>query len=287
MIALANFLQAVKQNAARVTKYHQPGDGSDGLCDCIGLIIGAVRLAGGQWNGTHGSNYAARSEINGMGPAKFFKGEIVFKAREMHEEKYRLPDKYKAGGSKYNGDLLDYYHVGVVTNDNPLEITHCTSPGPIVVDKKKGKWAYGGRLKGVDYDTYDEPTNAERERENMNATVYAENGKPVKMRAKPNTSTNVYWEVPVGAIVEVLDNGETWSKIVYGGRTGYMMTKFLKIEEENVTYEEELDAMIGVHKGDLTAAYEKIGELLKQFVVNKGELEKVYDSIGNMLGLRG
>ena len=40
--------------------YKQPGDGSDGTCDCIGLIIGAIRRMGLKWTGIHGSNYAAR-----------------------------------------------------------------------------------------------------------------------------------------------------------------------------------------------------------------------------------
>ena len=36
MITLDAFLEAVEQNAARVKSYHQPGDGDDGTCDCIG-----------------------------------------------------------------------------------------------------------------------------------------------------------------------------------------------------------------------------------------------------------
>ena len=36
--------------------YKQPGDGSNGVCDCIGLIIGALRRMGLKWTGIHGSN---------------------------------------------------------------------------------------------------------------------------------------------------------------------------------------------------------------------------------------
>jgi hypothetical protein len=69
----------------------------------------------------------------------------------------------------------------------------------------------------------------------MTAVVYAENGKPVKMRAKPSTSCKLYDDVPCGAMVEVLqkdcstDNaGNKWSQISYGSREGwYMMSKFL------------------------------------------------------------
>ena len=63
------------------------------------------------------------------------------------------------------------------------------------------------------------------------AVVYAENGKPVKMRAKPSTSCNTYWELKVGTEVTVLRNGNEWTKITDGKHTGYMMTKFLKFED--------------------------------------------------------
>ena len=55
------FLEGIQKNIARVREYKLGMDGSGGQCDCIGLIIGAVRLMGGEWKGTHGSNYAARN----------------------------------------------------------------------------------------------------------------------------------------------------------------------------------------------------------------------------------
>ena len=36
MIPVSDFIQAVRDNAARVKVYKQPGDGSNGECDCIG-----------------------------------------------------------------------------------------------------------------------------------------------------------------------------------------------------------------------------------------------------------
>lgn len=80
MISLQAFLEGVRQNAARVKKYLTGGDGSGGgQCDCIGLIIGAVRLAGGKWTGTHGSNYAARNEMRTLGRiTEPFLGEVVY-----------------------------------------------------------------------------------------------------------------------------------------------------------------------------------------------------------------
>lgn len=285
MITLANFLKAIAQNAARVKEYHQPGDGSNGQCDCIGLIIGAVRLAGGKWNGLHGSNYAARSEIEALGPAKFFKGEIVFKARKEGDAYYKLPDRYKQGKNRFNGDLLDYYHVGVVTNDSPLEITHCTDPGPIVVDKKKGKWAYGGRLKGIDYGATIAPEE-EKEAGQMTAIVTAENGTTVKMRQKPNKASNIYWDIPVGAEVEMLETGDTWNKIKYNGKTGYMMSDYLKPCDNGAPDEPVIETVIAP-KEELLNAYNILEAAMRNIFVPKGDVQKAYDILGNILGLRG
>ena len=63
------------------------------------------------------------------------------------------------------------------------------------------------------------------------ATVWAEKGSTVKMRAKPSTLCRLYWEVPVGAQVVLMNQGKTWSEIIYAGQNGYMMNKFLRIGE--------------------------------------------------------
>jgi len=44
-ITAAQFLSAIQQNVQRVKEYSLGCDGSGGKCDCIGLIIGALRLA--------------------------------------------------------------------------------------------------------------------------------------------------------------------------------------------------------------------------------------------------
>ena len=64
MIELTAFLAGIR--AIRELDLPCLGAPVDGTCDCIGLIIGAIRRAGGSWTGTHGSNYAARSEMTGL-----------------------------------------------------------------------------------------------------------------------------------------------------------------------------------------------------------------------------
>lgn len=227
MIPLNTFLGCVRENESRIRGYESGHDGSDGYSDCIGLIIGAVKLAGGIWPGTHGSNWAARNAMSTFeriaDASKMFLGEIVYKAKEPGEDGYSLPDRYKD-----SGDLRDYYHVGVVTGVDPLEITHCTSvPGGIAFDTKMGNWRWGGELKYVDYKkggTTMEPI--------YQAKVYAEgNDYPVKMREQASTQSGILARIPQGTIVNVLgivgsDEGD-WGFILYGDQTGYMMNKFL------------------------------------------------------------
>ena len=150
MISKDKFLKNVQEIAASKPSYELGHDGSDGTCDCIGLIIGAIRRAGGSWTGIHGSNYAARHEMRQLLPVtdagELCLGDVVYKARTPGQAGYALPERYKN-----DPDQRDYYHVGVVTAVEPLEITHCTGPG-IVRDTKLGKWTYRGRLEKVDYD---------------------------------------------------------------------------------------------------------------------------------------
>jgi len=227
-ITVAQFLSAVEQNAQRVKEYALGCDGSGGKCDCIGLIIGALELAGLQWAGTHGSNWAARNAVDDLhridSAGSLILGMVVFKAREPGENGYALPDKYKS-----SGDLRDYYHVGVVTSINPLRITHCTSvPGGIKADNSLGAWRYAGKLKQVDYEQEEQPMDVLYE-----AKVYAENGYPVKLRKGPSTKEKVIEQIPCGTVVDVLEEvNADWARISDSGVEGCMMRKFLRPVED-------------------------------------------------------
>lgn len=225
MITVEKFLQCVQENAARVTHYEKGGDGSGGGCDCIGLIIGALRLAGEKWTGTHGSNWAARNAIQGPWPHKITgenvlqPGDIVFKVREKNDSGYDLPDSYKD-----SGDSRDFYHVGVVMSVNPFTIMHCTSvEGGIKEDHSLGNWSHYAKLKGVTY-----PGQEGKDEVLYYARVYAANGQPVRIRPQPNTDRDEICKVPVNMVVAVLDDSiNGWDKVEYTGIIGYMMSEFL------------------------------------------------------------
>ena len=264
MISLDDFMRAIDKNAARTKTYKQPGDGTNGECDCIGLIIGGKRLAGGKWTGLHGSNYAARYEVDYLMPIKneseMFVGEIVFKAKQPGDDGYALPERYKNGGAKYNGDLIDYYHVGIVTKVKPLEVTHCTTYGPIARDNKQGKWRFGGYLKGIDYGgispAKDEVIDV--------VTLAGGNVKsPINMRESRSVLSRRLAEIPQNSEVELLEVGSEWSRISYEGMTGYVLTKFVQSGTDD--------------KGNVS----------NTILVDRAELERAYDILGDLLGLRG
>lgn len=211
----------------------QPGyelgqDGSNGKCDCIGMGRGGLHRAGVEdtphmW----GTNDAVRNLDLNLQKIKSEKqlrpGDCVWKTRDKDDKNMRLPNKYRKGGSAYDPTWgeTNFTHYGTVTSTDPLVITHMTSPTS-QQDTKLGNWKYFGVLPWVKDEAEEEIPDV------RTATVYAEAGGTVKMRAKPSTLCRVYWEVPIGSEVIVTDPGDKWTGIQWKGRSGYMMTKFLE-----------------------------------------------------------
>lgn len=88
------------------------------------------------------------------------------------------------------------------------------------------------------------------------ATVFAENGKPVRLRAKKSVLSTRLAEVPCGDTVDVLDYDYDWSKVRWQGKAGYMKSEFLVFEDDdlvtvripNITLE-EAESLIGMYPG--------------------------------------
>ena len=127
-MTIDEFLTNVRRIQAADPRYRLGRDGSDGYCDCIGLVIGAIRRSGGQWRGIHGTNWTARNAMHDLNPLRgagqLQRGELVFRAHEPGAKGYALPSRYAS-----SADRRDYYHVGVVMQTNPLRILHCSSGG--------------------------------------------------------------------------------------------------------------------------------------------------------------
>lgn len=226
------FLDKVREIAARQLTYRTGGSGTDGTCDCIGLIMGAMYALGRRRYDLHSTNYFARFQMETLEPLNLTKlepGMIVYKAREDTGE---LNARYKPSGQYHKeGDLLDYYHVGVVERADPLVIVHCTRDGSIngiTRDYARKNWTHAGWMKG--------PSRTKTEEEEAvagKAIVIAKEHGTVNMRKSPGIKGALVMRVPIGTAVTVLETaeneiGEQWSKIQNGGYTGYMMSKFLK-----------------------------------------------------------
>ena len=229
-ISVESFLHGLYSIYEEQPKYEKGCDGSNGKCDCIGMGRGALEREGVEdVKGMNGTNYAARHTILDLQKIKKVEqlqvGDVVLKVRDKDDESMRLPDQYRKGGNDYSQKWgeTNFTHIGYVVSVNPLRIMHMTSP-TAQIDTKLGNWTYFGRLPWVDYEEEDKLVIDW-------ATVWAEKGSTVKMRAKPSTLCRLYWEVPVGAQVVLMNQGKTWSEIIYAGQNGYMMNKFLRIGE--------------------------------------------------------
>lgn len=225
------FLAAVDAIAAEQPTYRLGGDGSDGTCDCVGLLMGAMdRVERRKWP-LHSSNYFARKMLQELleisRPDELEPGMAIFKARQ---DTGQLHGRYKDGGQYDIGDYRDFFHVGVVRSAEPLEIVHCTSGdghSGIVVDKKLGKWTLAGRIAGMDYTAEEDGQVADRQM----ARIVTENGKPLRLRSTPSTDKPYLQEMPNGDSVQVLADAEGWAKVVWRGYTGYCMSSFLQQAE--------------------------------------------------------
>ena len=246
MIGVTGFVERVEQIAARKLTYRTGGVGADGTCDCIGLVMGAMYELGHKKYDLHSTNYFARYQTMELREVKkeseLFVGQLLFSARESTD---KLADRYKPGSAHYNGDMLDYYHVEVVTSKKPLRIVECTQYGSvdgIEVSTKLGGKRYGGKLRGVLYDAEDTGgMYVETEEETValyKARVVTQTD-PLTLRATANGRK--IGKIPKGETVEVFSGGE-WSRVRWGDAMGYVASEYLEvIEEEASLPENQLD----------------------------------------------
>lgn len=219
-IPISIFLANVAQIESEKPSYKLGGDGRNGICDCIGLIIGAVRRSGGKWTGSHGSNWAARNAVDWNGSGETAEpGDLVFKYHAPGEAAYALPDSYQG-----HPDQLDYYHVGVIISVTPLVIKHCTSwsgGSGIKTDTAWGRWLKVGKLKLLSSDIEEETPVGKV------AYIKLPSTSNVFHRINPNSASKWYARIPGGEAVEVTGEKNGWAEVAYNGKLGYVKADFL------------------------------------------------------------
>lgn len=158
-------------------------------------------------------------------------GGYMYHGSNTMWNKYMVNQGKLSGGKRTDGQGLkpgtavfvlkngsDRSHVGLYIGNGEVIEASSTQVGVIKSKITNSKWAEWGEMKGVDYSEAT-PTPAPTTK---SAVV---NDVKVALRAGPSTNDTVLTRVNKGERVQVL--GESWTKVTYQGKTGYMMSKFL------------------------------------------------------------
>ena len=269
LVGVRDFIAKVEEIAGEELRYRIGGTGKDGTCDCIGLVIGAIRRAGGTWSGLKGTNYTARNEMVALEPiacnSELKVGEVVFKARGPGETGYDA-DIIRRNYTS-SPDKRDYYHIGVVISVYPLRICHMTTPAP-KIDTSIGKWDFHGWLNMI---SKEDMTQEGGEQGMQTVVLYG--GiltSPINLRVSDSLRSPILTTVPQYSIVELVAAGKEWTRVRHEGREVYVQTVFVH--------------PIGEASPDAAPGSEACEG---QITVSRKKLEALYDEIGDWLGLRG
>lgn len=205
------------------------GAAQKGNVDCSGAFVYAFRQHG--LSIYHGSNRIARTEVVELLPISAAQpGMAAFKTREPSDSRYALPSGYKSGGKYYNGDLRDFYHIGLVGEDGNILNAQSSATG--FVSSPIKTWACVARLKKVEYTDGDatgtEPPADTATDSGVPAIVVAESGKTVNLRVRGDLKAMIVERVAVGSTVTVLDETDDWALVNSGKNVGFMRKKFLQ-----------------------------------------------------------
>lgn len=210
------------------------------------------------------------------------KGALLFILEDVGP---KTPEKFRHDG------IGDVTHIGIKTGRGDGAIHSSSSKGCVATsvfkDKtiRNGGWNRVGLYNRFTYGKTvdwildhigigkDPSQNGSGEEIPMEAVVWSENGGNVKMRQSTDPKSMAYalWDdIPAGTTVEVISSGDKWSRIQTNGKTGWMMSEFLRTDL--------------IPTGDNNQDLSPPGDVI---LVNRARLEKLYDELGDILGLRG
>lgn len=211
---------------------YERGKAEKGTVDCSGAFVYAYRLHGKTI--AHGSNAIARKYIAGklLPVSQARPGMAAFKVKEPGDGGWDLPEKY-AG----DPDQRDYYHIGLIDEDG-RHVLNAQSVQAGFTRTDLYRWNAVGYLKDVDYDGADQEQgegegeggdDQQEGHEMRQAIVTAKSGSTVNVRQAPIVSGKLIDRLPIGALVDVVDDLGDWMKIQYrGDRVGYMVSNYLE-----------------------------------------------------------
>ena len=251
MTMTANDLIRVFQQMYRERWPYEWGAARKGCVDCSGAFVYAYQQLGG--GGIyHGSNAIARKYVVKLLPISEAKpGMAAFKLRKPGATWYALPAKYQPGGAAYNGDVNDYYHIGLVDEDGK-HVLNAQSVKAGFTRTPVSKWACVAELKAVSYEVGgrkeevgggESPTSGNEGKTMEKMYVTAKNGKTVRMRKAPSTSAPVIRDIEIGTAVQAGADIDGWREIICGDDGGYMMSQYLTADPPGVTYRVVIDGV--------------------------------------------
>lgn len=208
----------------------------EGLVGCAGAFTYVFSLYGISY--PNGSNAIERNKVvGGLLPlCQAEPGMAAFKAKSPGEDGYDLPGKYKISGASYNGDLTDYYHIGLVDEDKNYVLNAKGKTQGFCRDRltDDNGWDFVAYIKNVDYGKEEDMGNTELFGDQAVVILPAgSNGSTVNMRENHSTSSGIIAKVPVGSEITVVEDQGQWCKIQYNGKTGWMMSNYIEYKYQD------------------------------------------------------
>ncbi len=245
------------------------GKAEKGCVDCSGAFVYACRQFGKSI--PDGSNAIARGDVRGLLPvSEAVPGMAAFKYYPPGHPKWNLPAKYRKGGSAYNGDLNDYYHIGRV-DETGKYVLNAQGEKAGFTRTKISNWGAVGYLKAVEYqsDQGDKPMTT--------MYVTAPNGEPVRVRRQPSAGAETVGKLPVGLAVDAGEDTGGWRKVHSGTVDGYMMSKFLTAGGQDPAGDAAADGSLALAR---TLTAEEFGRLC-------GLRDRMADGLGLLRSIVG
>lgn len=210
------------------------GSAKRGEVDCAGAFAWAYKQHGASLY--QGSNRMAREEVDRLipiGEAIVAPGMAAFKRRAPGESGYALPASYQPGGSHLNGDLNDYYHVGLVDEDTARVLNAQSSATGFVASPISQGWSHVGYLKQVDYGAVETPREpAVTVTSSDTAVTVAASGSTVNLRRSASKTAALVERIPLGQTVTLRGPAcGGWYPVRWGKKEGWVMAEFLELPE--------------------------------------------------------
>ena len=204
------------------------------------------------------------------------------------------PGKFRDDGI---GDLT---HIGIKTGRGEGAIHSSSSRRCVAVSKFKDKtipnggWNRVGLYDRIDYGKtvnwflehagIGEEPKKEEEGKPMQAVTYSENGGTINLRAGKSKNADRLAKISPGQKVEILGTDGEWSKVKWGGKTGWIMSEFLVSDDSGIPAEDPNDFTSADAQdedgGEKIALYFTADELAQLFPILESACDQILQKVG-------